>query len=1191
MATDKRFPLAPGQQLTSEIITNLYLYENINSPNADELLSSDLIRPQLNIPDTAITASDISSNVNLVTVEVDAVPYMETGAGRFANGSQFELVKSFFDPIADILLSPGTYDKQQINNFLFQNQLTSFTARLELRNYEDDVDDFGERVYIWNSSEFSLPDNVEFVVNPDGTKEIKNFRIEPNRFPQLNFKENFDFDTANPFVEQFSKLELKPRVDPSEIGRTVFIDFFNRSIIPVYDPVNTGDSFLVYDEEDYQHDLQKEASTLVNPITQNTSNLIRVRNETVPVANNLFNNGISSFLYNEKPILYGTVDNDTLSASRVTENISESIPLIDYARFPLQRDKARNGVVIVAGEGNDTLIGGFSNFSDDDILVGNEGDDLLDGMGGDDTAVFSDIAANYDIEPFDTIFAVEEYTVTHSGGTGQEGTDTLKNIELAQFSDSATDLRDGSINTSTTDILSSFNQPIGSLSLAAPVQIFDGDAEYTVTLSAVEPDVQYNIAYMIDVSFSMTAAELQATKDAYIELTNFFIDEGLADNINFAVIPYNDSASLIEPATPADVIATIQGLSTTSGSTSFTPAFAEAKTFFTNAEDGFTNIAYMTTDGQSLDNFYGSDLIALRSNLNTNVQVLGFGDNLNAGQLNQIDSDDAVILPDTSELTARLGDAGFADSVASVDVKLDGSLIDTIDVADMVETPLGLSYTGSVSGLDVSLGANNALTAEAQFVSSPVTSAANPQNVPIEYTIASSLDNSGIDPLTNVASGNAGDDEIILGSIDLGANGNSGNDKLVGNNFGNVLDGGSGDDRIFGHDGNDIITAGAGEDFIDGGAGFDTVAYVGQLLSDAVIEQRGNVTTINSVDTIVNVEYLQFSDVRVDADTLEVVPTLSGTDIIITEGDTGTSTAQFTVNLDTPATSNVQFSYETIDLDALASEDYTAASGTVTIPSGSTSATIDVEITGDTVYELDETFTLNLSAISGATFSDYEEEYTLFANITNDDPEPTSNPEPPTTQIIAEYGVIDNLTHELQTISLSNSFTNPVVFVQPLSFNGDNPATIRLQDIGSDSFSLFVQESCNFDGIHTTEQVSYLVLEAGTWQLPNGDTLQTGTVESEELITANWQSIAFTEAYDSTPAVFSQVQTNNDPDFIQTRQQNITEGGFEFGMEEEEATKDSTHGTERLGWFALESGNGEWSGNNYQEPIPLIKFC
>ena len=284
MAIDKRFRLGSTQQLTSEIVTNLYLYEELTNPTGDGLLDSNLIRSELNIPDTAETASDLGSGFNLVTVEIDAVPYMETGSGRFANGSQFELVERFFDSAANSLLTPGRiYNKTDLRDALFPT-LVFLGSAIEQRNYEDSVNDFDERVYIWNSSVFALSDNVEFVLNTNGTKEIRNFRIEPNKFSKLNLKENFDFDTANPFVEQFSKLELKPRVDPSEIGRTVFIDFYNRNSLPFYDPVNTGSSAGIYDEDDYLKDLQDEESNRINPLLSNTFDLIRVRNETVEIA-------------------------------------------------------------------------------------------------------------------------------------------------------------------------------------------------------------------------------------------------------------------------------------------------------------------------------------------------------------------------------------------------------------------------------------------------------------------------------------------------------------------------------------------------------------------------------------------------------------------------------------------------------------------------------------------------------------------------------------------------------------------------------------------------------------------------------------------------------------------------------------------------------------------------------------------
>ena len=51
----------------------------------------------------------------------------------------------------------------------------------------------------------------------------------------------------------------------------------------------------------------------------------------------------------------------------------------------------------------------------------------------------------------------------------------------------------------------------------------------------------------------------------------------------------------------------------------------------------------------------------------------------------------------------------------------------------------------------------------------------------------------------------------------------------------------------------------------------------------------------------------------------------------------------------------------------MAGADYTAVSGTLTIPAGSSSATLNVPVLGETLFESDEAFTATLSGGSGYT--------------------------------------------------------------------------------------------------------------------------------------------------------------------------------------------------------------------------------
>ncbi len=113
---------------------------------------------------------------------------------------------------------------------------------------------------------------------------------------------------------------------------------------------------------------------------------------------------------------------------------------------------------------------------------------------------------------------------------------------------------------------------------------------------------------------------------------------------------------------------------------------------------------------------------------------------------------------------------------------------------------------------------------------------------------------------------------------------------------------------------------------------------------------------------------------RLDVDKLlgpvVTLPGLSINDVTLTEGNSGSTFANFTVNLSAPSTSSVTVNYATSNGSASASSDYGAASGTLTFSPGETSKPISVEIFGDTTVEGNETFNVTLSGATNATISD-----------------------------------------------------------------------------------------------------------------------------------------------------------------------------------------------------------------------------
>ncbi len=99
-------------------------------------------------------------------------------------------------------------------------------------------------------------------------------------------------------------------------------------------------------------------------------------------------------------------------------------------------------------------------------------------------------------------------------------------------------------------------------------------------------------------------------------------------------------------------------------------------------------------------------------------------------------------------------------------------------------------------------------------------------------------------------------------------------------------------------------------------------------------------------------------------------PNILINDVTITEGDSGTSTATFTLTLSSALGVESSVNYRTEDSAALAGEDFIAKSGTVTIPAGQTSRTFTVSIVGDREAEWVETFTVSLSAATHASIQD-----------------------------------------------------------------------------------------------------------------------------------------------------------------------------------------------------------------------------
>src|SRR5438445_2217153 len=198
----------------------------------------------------------------------------------------------------------------------------------------------------------------------------------------------------------------------------------------------------------------------------------------------------------------------------------------------------------------------------------------------------------------------------------------------------------------------------------------------------------------------------------------------------------------------------------------------------------------------------------------------------------------------------------------------------------------------------------------------------------------------------------------------------------------------------------------------------------------------------------------------------DLQPSITINDVSVVEGNSGTASAIFTVSLSNPSSQSITVNYATADGTAtLAYNDYQSASGTLTFAPGQTTQTITVLVNGDTKFEPNETFQVNLSAASNASIADNQG----IGTIANDDSQPTIS----INDVTVTEG--DALTTDaVFTVSLSNP-SSQTITVNYATANGTATA-------GSD----YVAESgtLTFAPGQTTRTIAIVV---------NGDTLNEPT--------------------------------------------------------------------------------------------------
>jgi hypothetical protein len=172
---------------------------------------------------------------------------------------------------------------------------------------------------------------------------------------------------------------------------------------------------------------------------------------------------------------------------------------------------------------------------------------------------------------------------------------------------------------------------------------------------------------------------------------------------------------------------------------------------------------------------------------------------------------------------------------------------------------------------------------------------------------------------------------------------------------------------------------------------------------------------------------------------------------------------------------------------------------------------------------------------------------------------------------VGETGLVTGLNNNWQTVVLHQSYSDPVVVFGPATRNGEEPLTVRVRNVTSNSFEVRIEEWAYDDGVHVDEAVGFVVFNAGTYELDDGTLI----MARRESVTNQWRSIDLSESgIDQVPVVFAQTMTTNDISPVTERIRQVSANGFQLRLQEEQGSTNSSHASETVGLIIIEPGSG-----------------
>jgi Ca2+-binding RTX toxin-like protein len=377
--------------------------------------------------------------------------------------------------------------------------------------------------------------------------------------------------------------------------------------------------------------------------------------------------------------------------------------------------------------------------------------------------------------------------------------------------------------------------------------------------------------------------------------TNSIKASGLGDLVRISLIPFSDSSDIRAIGTAssdanangvADVIDAALQLNDLGG-TEYTAGLNKAIEFFNSSPKG-DNFVFFISDGAPNSQNYASQLATLRSDTGINATIRSLGIE-SSGYYNVLDllddglaNNSAIDVKSPSSLTTGLlsSQVNLTD-IKQLEIYKNGVLQTTLTPAQLTQTPFGLKYSYTVTGLSAT-GADNI---ETRLVLKDASSSFISTNQRITVGTLASNDSlvggagndtldggAGVDTLVGglgndvyqvnstskvivelAASGTDRVESTVTYSLNNAAHANIENLTLAGSSntsaTGNALG-----NRIEGNIGNNVLNGLAGNDILVGGYGTDIASYANSTGAMTVNLTNGTATATGKADSLTGIE-------------------------------------------------------------------------------------------------------------------------------------------------------------------------------------------------------------------------------------------------------------------------------------------------------------------------------------------------